>query len=224
MTSPEPDISSLLAETQEFTEETDNPDLHVLTQAWLNEKSAPELLPFQGIIVEDLIELLESQASIANELSTQNVNNAFIAMLYQTEMERVKYLIRSYLRTRLSKIEKDIFYIMKNEEYAGRLSDAELRYAQMYHDLLESHFRKSCLDSLPAWMQRLDDRTSDLNRTSNMINPPDLERAVFCRVKENIGEFQLSENASVVLDVNNIFILRYCTIQNLLAEQKVELI
>ena len=38
------------------------------------------------------------------ENRTDNVNNAFVANLYLMEIERVKYILRSYLKARLAKV------------------------------------------------------------------------------------------------------------------------
>jgi GINS complex subunit 4 len=41
---------------------------------------------------------------VAMEGLSENVDMRFRSMLYQTEMERIKFIIRNYLRTRLYKV------------------------------------------------------------------------------------------------------------------------
>lgn len=70
-------------------------------------------------------------------------------MLVQTEVERVKFIVRSYIRTRLFKvissslllfqilyhvlqIEKFARYIMTNPEVQQRLSESEVEHARRY--------------------------------------------------------------------------------------------
>lgn len=70
-------------------------------------------------------------------------------MLAQTEIERVKFVVRSYVRTRLSKvshihrsceslitesrqIEDYARWILSNASLHGRLSETELKHAQRY--------------------------------------------------------------------------------------------
>ena len=84
----------------------------------------------------------------------------FKLMLVQTEMERVKYLVRSYVRTRLHKvrhvmlfgsiwsdwkqIEKFSYHITLSPELHNLLSGAELSHAQRYNNLAKSI-------SCPGW-------------------------------------------------------------------------
>jgi len=51
-------------------------------------------------------------------------------MLVQTEVERVKFAVRSYIRTRLYKIEKFARYIVATPEVQEKLSQAELDHAK----------------------------------------------------------------------------------------------
>lgn len=44
------------------------------------------------------------QKGFVEDNRTDNVNNAFVANLYLMEIERIKYLLRSYLKARLSKV------------------------------------------------------------------------------------------------------------------------
>ena len=46
------------------------------------------------------------------------------------ELERVKYMLKSYLRGRLAKIEKFCIYIVEKDK-ASLLSEAEMEYAWM---------------------------------------------------------------------------------------------
>ena len=61
-----------------------------------------------GTLEEDLTLLSPpfciSQKEFVEENRTDNVNNAFVANLYLMEIERVKYILRSYLKARLAKV------------------------------------------------------------------------------------------------------------------------
>lgn len=39
----------------------------------------------------------------------EQVDDKFAGMIYQTEIERIKFLLKSYLRVRLSKVRKGYF-------------------------------------------------------------------------------------------------------------------
>jgi hypothetical protein len=59
---------------------------------------------------------------------------------------------------------------------------------------------------------------------SHTVSRPDLDEAVFCVVREDIGEYQLEDNETIHMEVGNIYILRYRAIQTLLADKRVELV
>ncbi|KAG1062486.1 hypothetical protein G6F42_027410 [Rhizopus arrhizus] len=74
-----------------------------LTKIWMDERNAPEILPYEHSLVEPLILAIEAQAENIMESMESQTENKFESMLYQTEIERVKYLLKSYLRCRLWK-------------------------------------------------------------------------------------------------------------------------
>jgi GINS complex subunit 4 len=51
-------------------------------------------------------------------------------LIVESELERVKFLIRGYLRMRLAKIDKYTLYIQQNEGLLKRLSTEEVQYMQ----------------------------------------------------------------------------------------------
>lgn len=61
----------------------------------------------------------------------------------------------------LRQIEKFAQYISETEGMHHLLSGAELQHARRYTELLHTHFSHSVLDSLPDWLQRMDDKGND---------------------------------------------------------------
>lgn len=91
----------------DFENEQDETKVRVLMRRWLDERLAPDLLPWQGELVGEVLEMLQSQSEIAVQLqSNQNTttDEHFAVMLVQTEVERIKFVLKSYLRTRLQKV------------------------------------------------------------------------------------------------------------------------
>ncbi|KAF9423620.1 GINS complex subunit [Podila epigama] len=103
-----------------------------LTQAWINERSAPEILKYEAEAVQGLVAKCDEQQGIIDELDTGNDATIIISILYQTELERIKFVLRSYLRTRISKIELHCQFILKDISSRRKLSKAELTYAERY--------------------------------------------------------------------------------------------
>ncbi|KAJ3277450.1 hypothetical protein HK104_003290 [Borealophlyctis nickersoniae] len=187
-----------------------------LTQWWINERCAPELLMYQGDTVANLREMLECQTAILEDNPPDTPESAFHVVLRQQEMERVKFVIRSYVRTRLAKIQKYTPLILSEPEYTRRLSQEELEFAERFQKLIDEHFDKSCLDGLEHFIRRLDE--------NEMVSKPDLENAVMCRVKEDIGNFQLDERSDIFMAADNVFLLRYKSIRGMIEDNKVELV
>ncbi|EIE76544.1 hypothetical protein RO3G_01248 [Rhizopus delemar RA 99-880] len=77
-----------------------------LTKVWMDERNAPEVLKYRRDLVESLLDAVEKQSEKIFESMELNSDSdsRFIHMLLQTEIERIKYLLKSYLRTRLFKV------------------------------------------------------------------------------------------------------------------------
>ncbi|KAG4092449.1 GINS complex, Sld5 component [Neocallimastix lanati (nom. inval.)] len=198
-------------------------DVHMLMKSWINERCSPDILPYNNL-VNDLLEQLEVQSEIIEANKNENVNAAFQNMLCQQEMDRVKFIIKNYLRTRLQKIEKYANFIYENKDtYYERLSDKEITYCEQYKELVDAHLLKSSLETAPAFLRELNGK----NMKGKSIRPI-LDEPVFCRIKEDIGNVQIQgsqgSSESVYMEKNNIFMLRYKSIESFLEEGKAELL
>ncbi|KAI9017812.1 hypothetical protein BC832DRAFT_589058 [Gaertneriomyces semiglobifer] len=198
-----------------------NDDIASLTQVWINERCAPEILPFEDALVSNLMEMLDAQAANVENVPPTAKDSAFLVVLYQQEMERIKFIIRSYLRTRLAKIQKHTRHYISISTYRERLSPQELAFAEKFQVLLDTHFEKSCVKELPPFLQKLDDQSTE----PSMVSSPDIESAVICRVREDVGIFQLDDSTETIdIRKNNIYIMRYKTLRRLLEEGRVDLV
>jgi len=122
------DIDDILREADPDFETTPrgNRDLQSLTRAWVAERSAPELLEYaQSLIlvlgypfdtdrlfrwpadglIERVNERVKKQIEKVEEMTgDMDAKTNFSLIVIQTELERWKYLVRSYLRTRIAKV------------------------------------------------------------------------------------------------------------------------
>lgn len=55
------------------------------------------------------------------------------------ELERVKYMLKSYLRTRLLKVERQVIYVIE-KDFASLLSDGEMNYAWTLYENKKNYF------------------------------------------------------------------------------------
>lgn len=60
--------------------------------------------------------------------------------ILRMELERVKYVLKSYLRARILKIETNLFYIVEKDK-AHLLSEAEMQYTWVLYENRKEHFK-----------------------------------------------------------------------------------
>ncbi|KAH8500965.1 hypothetical protein H0E87_015980 [Populus deltoides] len=78
-------------------------DVELLKRAWRNEKAAPEILQFESSLVQRIKEQIEL-AEQNVEISEANNIDPLTVSLYQMDLDRTQFLLRSYLRVRLQKV------------------------------------------------------------------------------------------------------------------------
>ena len=78
--------------------------LQRLTRGWINERGSPELLPFLTDSVTEVKHIIATTQKTILENATVSVSYAFMANLYQMDLERAKFILRGYLTARLAKV------------------------------------------------------------------------------------------------------------------------
>lgn len=151
------------------------------------------------------------------------VEAKFKADLYQREINRVTYLLKSYLRARFLKITRHAKYILTSEEMMSKLSRNERELVVVpYVNLKEAHLKSTFLNDLPVKFQGVQDKNGS---DPSMIDSPNLDEYVFCHVTEDIGLLKVSEDQDPIdLNVGDIYALRYRSIQDLLQQGKLHLV
>jgi GINS complex subunit 4 len=97
------------------------------------------------------------------------------------EMERVKYLISVYLRTRLMKIQTFLFWLVENDQ-SSLLSEQECKYIQIYYAMKNNHFKKAFLLDLPAACTNMHERYQ-----KSPVDEPNLDEMVAVAITAPIG-------------------------------------
>jgi hypothetical protein len=109
----------------DFSDSPPESPFQQLVRHWLNERQAPDLLPVQAEVLNALLDHIRRQVCKKNKIvflalflilcqtdtvqalrgdpDSSEAEHARI-MLVQTEVERVKFVVRSYIRTRLYKV------------------------------------------------------------------------------------------------------------------------
>ena len=139
-------------------------DIERLKLALFNEKLAPVLLPHNDDLVKRIKELTKEQSDMIAELeATAEPTSMLQRSLYEMELERVNYMLRSYMRTRLLKISRFSIYLDTSDETRAALSKNELdflkRYLQMYRQHVDREIWDTVEGSSRLYKQLLDIKT-----------------------------------------------------------------
>lgn len=242
-------------------------DYRKLVNHWRNERCAPELLPFPSLLMARMLRRIEDQMEhIENismgfleteiidedeevkELKNNALNNGKLPLLcMEAELERVKFVIRSYLRCRLHKIDKYSLYLRQiGNDGVGfvsldtLMSKQELEYHEKHSMILLKLFNNSILKHMPPELQAINDTEGSVS----MIEEPNWKKFIFIYVNGpedgNLGGdplLELGEDGKyfynvtipefdevVELTIGSIYVMRYDIIKNLLEDNKVTLI
>ncbi|EMR70705.1 GINS complex subunit [Eutypa lata] len=199
-------------------------DLQALTRAWVAERSAPELLhwPTDGFF-DRINDHIKQQIEKVEEMTgDMDPKTNFALIVLQTELERYKFLVRSYLRARIAKIDRHTLHYLSTPALRARLSPTELAYATRHQALLHNHYLSSFLSSFPASLQNLNDTAGNIS----MIDAPDLDTAVFIRLLRDAVVEGRGTDADDTMDGKggDVVILRWSDAKTLVESGRAELV
>nr|CAB3461156.1 unnamed protein product [Digitaria exilis] len=90
-------------ETAASAAEAATTDVELLKRAWRNEKAAPEVLRFDSPLVSRVREQIQLLEETLDDFADSGVDDLVVS-LYQMDLDRTLFLLRSYLRLRLQKV------------------------------------------------------------------------------------------------------------------------
>ncbi|OAL01431.1 GINS complex, Sld5 component [Phaeosphaeriaceae sp. SRC1lsM3a] len=184
------DIDDLLAEVAVDTTPQETRDLQDLTRCWVAERVAPEILPWPSDLMDRVSARIRRQIeSVEDQTGNMDPKTNFRLIIVQTELERFKFLVRSFVRARLKKIHQHPLHLQALHNTSvdspqPLLAPFEYQYLTSHQSLLSAHYSSSFLSQFPASLQRLDDTTGGIS----MIDKPDEDKAVFVRALRDVGE------------------------------------
>ncbi|CEP63444.1 DNA replication protein SLD5 LALA0_S08e02608g [Lachancea lanzarotensis] len=240
-------------------------DFETLITHWRNERMSPELLPFPHLLMQRTLRRVQEQVEHIEVLSmgylddtggsadaSDSRNATLLSKLpllgMEADLERLRFVLRSFLRCRLAKIDKYNLYLRQfNEEGAAvsldeLLSRQELEYHERHFAILLKLLNNSILRHLPPELQAVDDNDGSVK----MVEEPEWTRFVFVfvsgpdpkkeqvpdprlLVSETTGQQfypvtiqELQEEAE--LAIGGIYVMRYNVVRELILENKVQLI
>ncbi|KAK3111483.1 GINS complex subunit [Teratosphaeriaceae sp. CCFEE 6253] len=217
------DIADILASVSAPITPQRTLDLQALTRAWIAERTAPELLPYPTDLIDRVMDRVKEQIEVVETMTgTQDPQANFTLVILQTELERFKFLVRSFLRARIAKIDAFPFHCRLPPQ-SSLLSALEHQYLSSHQSLLSSHYSTSFLSTFPANLQKLDDTAGGIS----MVDAPDGETAVFCRVLRDAGTVEVQSEGAVSdieLMRGDVRVLRWSAVRDGVRRGDVELI
>lgn len=188
----------------------------ILELAWMNERSAPELLPHQS----EILDLMLGQISHMESNMSQLDRNDLRGVVHKMELERIRYIVSSYLRTRLAKIERFGEAILAEEEArdeeSKHLSESEAVFAKAYVDNMNAHFNQILLRHIPE---------SFHDDPKKRMVKPNLMSTVFVRVNSSSASVVINEeDEELEMRAGSQHVVPYKLISDLLRRNKLQLL
>ncbi|PIA27801.1 hypothetical protein AQUCO_07500016v1 [Aquilegia coerulea] len=198
-------------------------DVELLKRAWRNEKAAPEILQFESSLVQRSKEQIQLMEETVEEYEG-NGTDPLTVSLYQMDLDRTQFLLRSYLRIRLLKIEKFATHISKTDSW-NRLSEQEQKFTKRCMDDMEKHLTQSVLSRLPYGYQSIL-KQSISSEEDDMVPEPQLDTFVFCKSKSSLGAIQLDESGEEFEDLvaDDLYVLRYKSVKPLIENGQIDIV
>ncbi|KAI4497627.1 hypothetical protein M0802_007167 [Mischocyttarus mexicanus] len=192
--------------------------LVAIQNAWLNEKCSPEILPHKLDLVECMLQQISHMEENVKRLERDDLR----LVIHKMELDRIRFLISSYLRVRLEKIERYTVHIL-SEEAARQpdetyLTPGEVRFAKDYLSSIENLFKTVALQHMPASFQAFE--------IDKFSAKPNMQAHVFLRVNEKITGIVLPSvtDEEIDLEVGSQHIIQYDLIADLVKSGAVQLI
>lgn len=154
-----------------------------------------------------MLDLMLGQVSHMEENVKQLEKNDFRGIIHRMELERIKYIVCSYLRCRLAKIENYTDFILAEEakREEKRLSDEELNYATAYLKITKNHFHQMVLKHIPTLKD---------DHAQNMARPNEMSNVFLMANKEGKDRSDVKLNRKIEIILGLLFsVVGYCWCQ-----------
>ena len=152
-----------------------------LQKVWTNEKLSKALLKYEEDFISEVIEVIEKKEKEIQNLNRSNGPNKDSNIKEETEiieldLERTKFLLKDYLRIRLCKIEKYIYFIIKND-LSHLLSKNEFEFAFDFFKNKRNYFNENFNKKIH---ESFNDFVPNKLRDDIIIEPP-YNSYVYCK-------------------------------------------
>lgn len=199
-----------------------------LQKAWINEYYAPELLEPQVEVIDCLLEQIKSTDENLQRLDKGHFGIA----IHQMELSRVRFMIASYLRLRLDKIQRQVHHLIKrsDDELNARLTSEEAAFLKSHKKNLDNLFHKLALDHTPGRLATDFAAHFGADGKAEQAPKPNLNAAVFVKAEQDIQGVFIEDEAGrgrdeeYDMEKDSQHILRYKSVSHLIQSGDVKLI
>lgn len=136
------------------------------------------------------------------------------------ENRRIRFIIASYLRKRLEKIEEFAIHLLTEDNDRSQedayMTQAEAKFARDYLASVESLFSTVALQHMPDKIDNFDIKA--------MASRPDLDKHVFIRSNKSINGIVIANDEDVDFEKGSQHIIQYSAIAHLVKNGDVQLI
>ena len=119
----------------DFTTQNYSSFMTSLIAIWRNEKLSQTLLPYEENIINEVISQIEKKEEEIKDKKMDKNMKYYI----EIDIQHIKYIIKDYFRIRLMKIEKYLFFLLKNNKI-DILSQNEIKFAAELMDIKAAYF------------------------------------------------------------------------------------
>ena len=195
---------------------------NMMTQIWLNEKLSEQILEYREAELQEILLEIERVDKKIEELN-EDPQKEEMALIQELELDRLKFMLKDYLRIRLKKIEKFIFFLVA-ENKINILSNEEIKFAMAYFKERKEYCNTKLLNRVGKesfnWFGK------QLNKEF-VVMPNENS---YCFIK-SIDNFETTiknpidmQNENFFLSRNEVALVREKEIEKFLAENRVKLI
>ncbi|KAK6198494.1 DNA replication complex GINS protein SLD5 [Scheffersomyces amazonensis] len=193
-----------------------------LITAMINERMSPELLPYKKELLNQVLRRISNQQQDlldSHEYGEINAESGVVStdfklqlMIIETDIERFNYLVRLYLRTRLTKLDKYTIHYINETVGNGKilLSPEEEEYIDQHFKILTKLYNNCFLKKMPSSLTLLDDTTGG----QSMIEIPDTESHVFIKsITKSTIFVTLDDGEELNIENEGIYVVKYSSIK-----------
>ena len=200
-----------------------------LEKAWMNELFSPELLQPVMEIVDCLLDQIKATEEACEQLDKSDISIPIRKM----ELARIRFMIASYMRLRLQKIQKNVHFLSKQsvEELDSKLTVEEATFLGKYKNNLDKLFSNLALSHIPERAANFS-KFGEITGKSDQLDPPmpNINAAVFVKAEEDMRGVFVEDEAGrerdeeFDMEKDSQHILRYKSVSHLLKNGSVKMI